>query len=287
MSDFREQATEIVKKADHAQVEQWAIDYWEMRLRNEERARAREVESAAQRAASSVRSDLPEGWSGRGSRVPLRSFGVEHDPRRQRKSEAATLSWKARKEERQSVAAEDVDLDTADPDTVKLKYASRVHALRIKVGSALHGGDPERWATLSPEERHLLVRAIPTHPSIDREGPEWLSYLNTPAGLLGRALVEASNDESMARSARRNAVLNKIRFDVAVEWTKAILVTEFALRDGTRVTWGDATAEQHRARVSMLHEGIAANAETAARHDAALQALADCGATCLNEVIEP
>lgn len=179
----------------------------------------------------------------------------------------------------------DVDLDTASPDVVVLKHSSAVHSLRLRVGSALHGSNPERWQALTSEERYLFVRAFPAHPSIDRDGKEWNDYLETPAGRIGRSIVEASDNAALARTARRNALLNKIRFDVAVEWTREILTTEFALSDGTRVTWGEATADQHLARVSMLHDHAAANAHAASRHEAALQALADSGARCLNDAV--
>lgn len=284
VSTFRQQAVEIVENADQGQVVEWAVRYWDDRLRAEERVRAREVEMNAQHAARPKPSSLPEGRVTRGSRSLQPSFGTKHEAEKKAASERAKHVWADRKKEQAEVAAIDVDLDTAQPDLVISKFPSQVHSLRIKMGSALHGSNPERWNALSREERHLFVRAFPAHPSIDREGPDWIDYLATPAGRIGLALVEASDNESLARTARRNALLNKIRFDTAVEWTKEILETDFALHDGTRVTWGAATAEQHQARIAMLYGHATASAEAAARHDAALQTLADFGASCLDAI---
>lgn len=53
--------------------------------------------------------------------------------------------------------------------------------------------------------------------------------------------------------------------------TQELLGSEFALGDGRRVTWGEATVEDHEDRVEMLKKNIAGNAETAARHIRAIE----------------
>ncbi len=58
----------------------------------------------------------------------------------------------------------------------------------------------------------------------------------------------------------------------------------FPLGDGTRVSWGDATADDHRKRIAMLerlHNGIAA---TIGRHVEALELIEAAGVRCLNEL---
>ena len=58
----------------------------------------------------------------------------------------------------------------------------------------------------------------------------------------------------------------------------------FPLGDGTRVSWGDATADDHRKRIAMLellYNGIAA---TIGRHVEAVELIEAAGVRCLNEL---
>lgn len=72
---------------------------------------------------------------------------------------------------------------------------------------------------------------------------------------------------------------------VRMEWTAELLATDFALPTGERVTWGDATLEQHGARVALLSANAAANMEAAARHEKALEALKLTGVATLNDLV--
>lgn len=64
---------------------------------------------------------------------------------------------------------------------------------------------------------------------------------------------------------------------VRLETTQELLATVFALGDGERVTWGEATREQHQQRIAMLVGNAAGNVETAARHQAAIRMIDDSG----------
>lgn len=81
------------------------------------------------------------------------------------------------------------------------------------------------------------------------------------------------------------AAMEEFKREVIVEWTTELLEASIALPDGTLVTWGEATAEQHEARKAMLEHNVFANAEAAARHEQALLLLRETGASNLNEAV--
>ena len=71
---------------------------------------------------------------------------------------------------------------------------------------------------------------------------------------------------------------------VRAEITAELLATSFALDDGTTVTWGDATALQHRSASMELQMNAAERLQQAARHEAAIEMLKDSGSPCLNQM---
>ena len=58
----------------------------------------------------------------------------------------------------------------------------------------------------------------------------------------------------------------------------------FALGDGTSVTWGRATIEQHQQRIAMLEKLQAGIAATIERHRTAIRTIESAGATCLEDI---
>jgi hypothetical protein len=67
--------------------------------------------------------------------------------------------------------------------------------------------------------------------------------------------------------------------------TAELLGESFTVEDGSTVTWGDATAVQHR-EASMRHQlNAAEHLETASRHQVAIDMLNEAGAACLNECV--
>lgn len=67
--------------------------------------------------------------------------------------------------------------------------------------------------------------------------------------------------------------------------TEKLLAKTFALGDGTRVSWGRATVQQHKRRVAMLNRMALGDVETATRHLMAVNRIeATTGATCLEDV---
>lgn len=71
---------------------------------------------------------------------------------------------------------------------------------------------------------------------------------------------------------------------MVVEWSADLLASTFALRDGTKVTWADATQQQHRDRIEMLVKQAAGTVETAALHEKALQEMGQAGVSRLGDL---
>lgn len=74
--------------------------------------------------------------------------------------------------------------------------------------------------------------------------------------------------------------------DLKMQWTAELLDSTFALRDGTVVTWGEATVEQHEDRRQMFLDNAHANMEGAARHEVAVRELRESGAATLREMVQ-
>lgn len=85
--------------------------------------------------------------------------------------------------------------------------------------------------------------------------------------------------------ARTEAAIQNWTEHIRMEWTRELLGSDFALRDGTRVTWGAATLEQHTERRAMFADNARANLEGAARHEIAIQELTTSGARNLNAMV--
>lgn len=74
---------------------------------------------------------------------------------------------------------------------------------------------------------------------------------------------------------------------IRLELTSELLGSVFALGDGIRVTWADATAEQHRQRAEMTTANAVANAEDAARHLVAVRMIEAGSVETLGELVSP
>jgi hypothetical protein len=83
---------------------------------------------------------------------------------------------------------------------------------------------------------------------------------------------------------RVTELLDEYATDLRMEWTAELLESDFALGDGTHVTWGDATIDQHQKRVDMLQATAQGTLETAARHQRAIIDLESAGAETLREL---
>lgn len=101
------------------------------------------------------------------------------------------------------------------------------------------------------------------------------------------AAISAEIDEQHAQrlSSNLRSILDAYTEEMRLEWTAELLGSEFALRDGTRVTWGEATVEQHSERVALFMDNAHANMEGAARHQKAIEALQSAKAPTLAALV--
>lgn len=79
--------------------------------------------------------------------------------------------------------------------------------------------------------------------------------------------------------------MDKYAAELRIEWTAELLDAEFALGDGTSVSWGDASREQHELRMAMHRRNAIAGAEGFARHSQAIELLDNSGASSLREAL--
>lgn len=82
-----------------------------------------------------------------------------------------------------------------------------------------------------------------------------------------------------------DSIIGKFKDTLHMEWTAELLDSEFATGDGSKVTWGDATRDQHADRFNMHKRNATAGMEGAARHQQAIETLDTTGATTLREAV--
>jgi hypothetical protein len=101
--------------------------------------------------------------------------------------------------------------------------------------------------------------------------------------------IEASSETGRADSEDRwrvvEELLEEYRQEVIVDWTAELLGSEFALGDGTRATWADATVVQHKARMAMLERNVRGNLDAICRHEAAITTIEKAGKQTLGEAV--
>lgn len=101
-----------------------------------------------------------------------------------------------------------------------------------------------------------------------------------------KALVDEININAEAQLGESlGAIISAYKESLHIEWTEELLDSEFALGDGTTVTWGDATVEQHEARALMFEGQAKAGIEGAVRHRKAIESIALANATSLRESV--
>lgn len=76
----------------------------------------------------------------------------------------------------------------------------------------------------------------------------------------------------------------EIRKELRLEVTAELLATSFALGDGRMVTWGEATIDDHTARLRVLGGNVLGNLETMALHEQAIDLLRDRHVARLAEI---
>lgn len=101
-----------------------------------------------------------------------------------------------------------------------------------------------------------------------------------------RARLWATDPEEYRRTYTIGGIIEayeeKVRGDERSKVTAELLTVVFATGDGRKVTWGEATLEDHRKRIEMLTKHIKGNVQTIRLHEYAAQILRDTQASCLN-----
>lgn len=101
---------------------------------------------------------------------------------------------------------------------------------------------------------------------------------------------QAALDEDLAESAARfrekvHGAMEEYASALRITWTAELLASSFATGDGAFVTWGEASREQHEARLLMHGANAQAAFEGYARHRQAIDLLERTGSSCLNEAM--
>lgn len=95
-------------------------------------------------------------------------------------------------------------------------------------------------------------------------------------------------EEDRIWEARRHdlirGLLEQYKETIRLELTEELLGSIFALGDGRRVTWGEATRAEHEQRIDMLAKNANANAAAAARHMAAVSMIEEAGVERLADI---
>jgi hypothetical protein len=97
---------------------------------------------------------------------------------------------------------------------------------------------------------------------------------------------QAFENELASRKVKAIAhALNEFRDACRYEWTQELLASEFALGDGRRVTWRDATEADHEQRIALQTRNAGAALEDAAMHTAAIETIRAAGVETLGEAV--
>ena len=83
--------------------------------------------------------------------------------------------------------------------------------------------------------------------------------------------------------ARVSGIVAEMSADLLSEWNEKLLASSFVL-DGIRVTWEDATVDQHNVRAQMLEGMASGDLQTASIHRQAVHDIEALGVTTLAEV---
>jgi hypothetical protein len=144
--------------------------------------------------------------------------------------------------------------------------------------------DHGRHVTLMAERRAMREQLL--H-ELSRPGrpapPAGRQWRRTPEQ---EAEIAAQDAAIQARYVRTlTDVMHRYTEEMRLEWTQELLDSTFVGADGELITWGDASADDHRARVEMFMRNAEANMEGAARHTKALHALEATGAATLRGLV--
>jgi hypothetical protein len=136
----------------------------------------------------------------------------------------------------------------------------------------------EEWSERAEQDRRWQAL---------KRGAQWAWKAITPEEKARWDEWRAVEDEWERKKVESlNRIIGDFMATMRVQWTEELLGSEFALGDGRRVSFGDATVADHRKRVDMQTGLAMAELQDAALHEAAIAVLDETGAACLNDVPE-
>lgn len=128
-------------------------------------------------------------------------------------------------------------------------------------------GDPEMLA------RQLLKK---------HQGASLVTLIVREIALVQRSMVRDTEKSTFASAFRNGGGADVPEVDMSI--FKRLFEKAFSLGDGTVVSWGDATLEQHQMRIAMLVKQREGLDDTIERHRRAVQIITQAGVTRLNEI---
>lgn len=149
--------------------------------------------------------------------------------------------------------------------------------------------EPE-WVRLQTYFYPARIRQ--SHRKIVREIVHDYNNPNAPIECRVKSMRETLEESEKRQQEIQDRLMSSIQKTVSdfttaikLEWTKELLSSTFALPDGTQVTWGSATVEQHEARIAMFEKQAGAAIENAARHRKAIQDIQNMKCNTLEELV--
>lgn len=166
-------------------------------------------------------------------------------------------------------------------DAAKIAASLPPDIMRIAATEFLIIRAKDRWRDSNLNAARLASSYLGEQTPSDRRGaaahgPLWRTHADAD---LTRELD--AKTESMFRDFRSG--LKSLAASMHIEWSPDILQAGFAIGDKTTATWGNATQEQHQARIDMLLKHSFTEFETAARHQRAIDDLVASGRKTLAE----
>lgn len=114
------------------------------------------------------------------------------------------------------------------------------------------------------------------------QGASLVSLVAREISLVQRSMVRDTEKSTFSSLFKNGGGANVAEIDVSI--FKRLFEKAFSLGDGTTVSWGEATLEQHQMRIAMLTKQREGLDDTIERHRRAVEIITQSGVSRLNEV---
>jgi len=147
--------------------------------------------------------------------------------------------------------------------------------------------EPEAQPDVESRPLHEIVAEVPSGVDPDEAAASIVATLPPEArdrylaSLLAKFIVDLRTEEPRRRRTDGRTGRRPPRH----RNRDALNADTFPLPDGTLVSWGSATANQHRSRAAWLRTRAASYVDRAVEHERAAAALDEAGFSCLDELV--